>query len=237
MFAAMDDPKPESFQQLLESFSLPQTYSALTISVYMLIGGLMAIYVRWLFRTFAVSASDSDSISRVFPLLTLITIGVISIVKTSMALSLGLVGALSIVRFRSAIKEPEELVYLFLCIGLGLMLGTGQPVLALWLLIVASLFVAAMHFMSTKQRLGNTLLTVSGAAVESPETLETTLFQSLRAWNIRHQLQRMDLENGVGQIRLLLIGVPPNHAMNLLGQLRRTLPNCEINLVHLGTNG
>ena len=43
-----------------------------------------------------------------------------------MALSLGLVGALSIVRFRAAIKEPEELVYLFLIISIGLACGAGQ---------------------------------------------------------------------------------------------------------------
>jgi len=46
------------------------------------------------------------------------TMLVISIVKSSLALSLGLVGALSIVRFRSAIKEPEELVYIFLSMAI-----------------------------------------------------------------------------------------------------------------------
>ena len=47
-------------------------------------------------------------------------------VKSSLALSLGLVGALSIVRFRAAIKEPEELIYLFLTIAAGLGTGAGQ---------------------------------------------------------------------------------------------------------------
>ena len=45
-----------------------------------------------------------------------------------MALSLGLVGALSIVRFRTPIKEPEELAYLFICIAAGLGLGANQTV-------------------------------------------------------------------------------------------------------------
>ena len=47
-------------------------------------------------------------------------------VKSSLALSLGLVGALSIVRFRTPIKEPEELVYLFLAISIGLGYAAGQ---------------------------------------------------------------------------------------------------------------
>ena len=50
---------------------------------------------------------------------------VIMVVKNSLALSLGLVGALSIVRFRAAIKEPEELVYLFLIIAAGLGCGAN----------------------------------------------------------------------------------------------------------------
>ena len=49
--------------------------------------------------------------------------------KSSLALSLGLVGALSIVRFRAAIKEPEELVYLFLIIAIGLGCGANQLII------------------------------------------------------------------------------------------------------------
>ena len=56
---------------------------------------------------------------------------IISVVKSSLALSLGLVGALSIVRFRSAIKEPEELTYLFLTIAIGLGCGAGLTILTL----------------------------------------------------------------------------------------------------------
>ena len=69
-------------------------------------------------------------------MLALTTMLVISIVKSSLALSLGLVGALSIVRFRAAIKEPEELVYLFLAIGIGLGLGAEEPLLTICALIV-----------------------------------------------------------------------------------------------------
>ena len=54
------------------------------------------------------------------------TMLIITIVKSSLALSLGLVGALSIIRFRAAIKEPEELAYLFLAISIGLGFGANQ---------------------------------------------------------------------------------------------------------------
>jgi uncharacterized membrane protein YhiD involved in acid resistance len=59
------------------------------------------------------------------------------------ALSLGLVGALSIVRFRSAIKEPEELTYLFLTIGVGLACGADEPMIA----VVATLLILTILFL------------------------------------------------------------------------------------------
>ena len=72
------------------------------------------------------SLSSAENFSRNFIVLGLTTTIIITIVKSSMALSLGLVGALSIVRFRAAIKEPEELVFLFLIIAVGLGCGAGQ---------------------------------------------------------------------------------------------------------------
>ena len=78
------------------------------------------------------------------------------IVKSSLALSLGLVGALSIVRFRAAIKEPEELVYLFLIIAAGLGCGAGQLeitvvgiIFALLIIFVYSVFLKRIKIKNT----------------------------------------------------------------------------------------
>ena len=67
-----------------------------------------------------------------FITLAAVTCLVITVIKFSLALSLGLVGALSIVRFRAAIKEPEELVYLFFVIGIGLACGANQYIIAIF---------------------------------------------------------------------------------------------------------
>jgi uncharacterized membrane protein YhiD involved in acid resistance len=84
------------------------------------------LYVR-----FGHSLTNRASFARNFLLLAIATMFIISVVKSSLALSLGLVGALSIVRFRSAIKEPEELIYLFLAISIGLGCGAGLSVLTI----------------------------------------------------------------------------------------------------------
>ena len=69
---------------------------------------------------------DTRQYLPIFLLLIPSMILIISIIKSSIALSLGLVGALSIVRFRTPIKEPEELLYLFVAIAVGLGLGANQ---------------------------------------------------------------------------------------------------------------
>jgi hypothetical protein len=90
------------------------------------VGLLMALIVRWHYTRFGSVLSNRDEFGLVFPLILLTTLLVITVVKSSLALSLGLVGALSIVRFRTPVKEPEELAYLFLVIGIGLGLGANQ---------------------------------------------------------------------------------------------------------------
>ncbi len=86
----------------------------------------LALILSMVYVKFGNSVSNRKSFAGNFVLLALTTMLVITIVKSSLALSLGLVGALSIVRFRAAIKEPEELTYLFLAISLGLGFGANQ---------------------------------------------------------------------------------------------------------------
>jgi hypothetical protein len=69
---------------------------------------------------------DTTQYYPIFLLLIPSMIIIITIIKSSIALSLGLVGALSIVRFRTPIKEPEELLYIFVAIAVGLGLGANQ---------------------------------------------------------------------------------------------------------------
>ena len=82
---------------------------------------LKTVYVR-----FGQALSNRSIFGNTFVPIAMTTMVIITIVKSSLALSLGLVGALSIVRFRAAIKEPEELVYLFICIAIGLGYGANQ---------------------------------------------------------------------------------------------------------------
>ena len=93
------------------------------------VGAVMAMVLERVYIRYGHSLSNRAAFARHFYLLAMTTTLIITVVQSSLALSLGLIGALSIVRFRSAIKEPEELVYIFLAVAVGLGLGANQLVL------------------------------------------------------------------------------------------------------------
>jgi hypothetical protein len=90
---------------------------------------ILSFIIHLFYVRFSSTLSNRIEFSKNFVVLGVATCLVIMIVKSSLALSLGLVGALSIVRFRAAIKEPEELVYLFLIIAVGLGCGANQLII------------------------------------------------------------------------------------------------------------
>jgi len=98
----------------------------LTAMLHLGIGTVLAILLQFAYVRFGTSLSNRREFARIFPLITLAVIVVITVVKSSLALSLGLIGALSIVRFRTPVKEPEELAYLFITIAIGIGLGADQ---------------------------------------------------------------------------------------------------------------
>ena len=98
--------------------------------------------------------SNPETLSKVLPIISVGTTIIIAVVKSSLALSLGLVGALSIVRFRTPIKEPEELTYIFLSIGIGLATGADQysvAIIGLILTIICIYLNKRLNYRKTAQ--------------------------------------------------------------------------------------
>ena len=95
----------------------------------LLVASILSHILSLVYVKYSNSLSNKKIFSNNFYLITLTTTLIITVVKSSLALSLGLVGALSIVRFRAAIKEPEEIAYLFICIAIGLGLGANYTLI------------------------------------------------------------------------------------------------------------
>ena len=106
---------------------------------------ILTVLLGQLYSRYGNSLSNKKMFASNFELIALTTMVIITIVKSSLALSLGLVGALSIVRFRAAIKEPEELAYIFLTIAIGLGLGADQRLIT----ILGFLFIALVIWLKS----------------------------------------------------------------------------------------
>ena len=120
------------------------------------------------------------------------TMIIITIVKSSLALSLGLVGALSIVRFRTAIKEPEELAYLFLTIAVGLGFGANQRLITIVGFGVLAIMILVRSRMAEPSEQPNLHVTVSANA--NAVTLEQ-IVDTLREHCSAVDLKRLDEQN------------------------------------------
>lgn len=102
-----------------------------------------ALYLFFAYRLLTRKTFYSKSFNIALPALVLITAGVILTIQSSVVISLGMVGALSIVRFRTAVKDPMDLVFLFWAISTGIICGAGlaQIASALAVVLTIALFV------------------------------------------------------------------------------------------------
>ena len=116
----------ENLDKLSKTLEVANEIDYLMIIISMLLCIVSSFILMYVYRNKANSLSSKAQISKIIPLLANITFLVILIVKSSLALSLGLVGALSVVRFRTPVKEPEDLAYLFFAIALGIGYGALQ---------------------------------------------------------------------------------------------------------------
>ena len=148
----------------------------------------LCLYIAFIYTRFGNSLSNRRALAKNFLLIGITTMMIITIVKSSLALSLGLVGALSIVRFRTAIKEPEELAYFFMVIAVGLGIGAGQVKVTAISIFALSLLIFGVNRSKKKDILQN--LIISFHRDESAD--EARLIAILEKHCNRLALRRMD---------------------------------------------
>lgn len=209
--------------------------AAVRLGINLLLGGALALYVRELYKRFGTTTSNRDAFANVFPMLTLTTIAVIYVVKSSLALSLGLVGALSIVRFRAAIKEPEELVFLFFCIAIGLALGADHKLLACVATLVVTAFVVGRNLLGWRKAHPNFLVTVSGQARRPGGREQRDFVLAMQQAAGDCTIQRFDVDADRMQLRAVVRPDRPEEVSALVQKLGAELPECHISYVNLET--
>lgn len=205
--------------------------SLVNFALNLLVGLILTLVVAWYYEHFGESLSNRGRFARLLPVLALTTALVISIVKSSLALSLGLVGALSIVRFRTAIKEPEELLFLFIAIAIGLGVGADQR----WVTLVGVAFIlgymAVRQLTSKKPAANNLYLNV----LVKEDDGQTSLFNQVNAQLLEHvdvlDFRRLDSRDGTLQITYYINCHDPQTLNDLVDDLKRHLPIYEISFI------
>jgi len=215
-------------QTLNLSGGAPLSLSSLVTNL--MIGALLALALRWHFRRFGSTLSNREEFDQVFPFVLLTTVLIITVVKSSLALSLGLVGALSIVRFRTPIKEPEELAYLFVAIAIGLGLGANQTLPT----VVASgtilTVMAALKW--SKQENQNKSLYLSmharGDAMGESDAFLNRIHETLSQHALGIDLRRLDVQESSMEATFRVDITGPDQLSQLTHALRQRFPTMGV---------
>ncbi len=211
------------------SFSLPQL-SLESLLWNIIISIVLSCILSWHYNLRSQKTYLRRDLGFILPTICLTTVLVISVVKSSLALSLGLVGALSIVRFRTPIKEPEELAYIFLAIGIGLAMGADQREVAV-MSVVIILVVMTVIDRAKKNRLpinDNLLLTmdISNEETEVKKVL-SMLEEALPGANIK----RIDQEDNNFSIVALVKIQCKKTLLEFCGEFQEKFPQGKFSII------
>ena len=102
----------------------PSSWLTILFSLVLAFG--VGLFIAWIYRRNYRGVMYSNNFTLTLVLMTLITCPVVMCIRESIALSMGMVGALSIVRFRTAVKDPLDTAYMFWALTMGILLGAGQ---------------------------------------------------------------------------------------------------------------
>ena len=218
-------------EQKLDLFNqAPLSLTALVINLG--IGVFLSILLRWHFKYFGSTLSNRDEFSQVCPFILLTTILIITVVKSSLALSLGLVGALSIVRFRTPIKEPEELAYLFIAIAMGLGLGADQRIPTLVAGPLILIVMAVFKWSRKESKKKNLYLSLDWR--ENPGKTENFLTQFNRVIEkhvLISDLRRMDIREGGLEATYFIDVENPDNLSKLVEDLQKTFSGIGVTFI------
>ena len=127
-------------------------FSALDVLIGMIFALVIGLFIMLIYKKTFSGVMYSKGFSMALVGLSLVTTLVIMAVTSNVVLSLGMVGALSIVRFRAAIKEPMEIVFLFWSLAAGIVIGAGMIPLA----VIGSLIIGIIFIIFVKQKVCHT---------------------------------------------------------------------------------
>jgi len=190
----------QSFEEFL-AVQAP-TISPWEFLINLILTAILAYILGVIYSRFGNTLSNKKMFASNFELIAITTMVIITIVKSSLALSLGLVGALSIVRFRAAIKEPQELAYIFFTIAIGLGLGANQRLVTLigFVFVIIVIWIkSSVKSAETHKNLNFTILS------ENPGNLSIDgIIQTIKPFCKELELKRVDENKNILEASFLV---------------------------------
>jgi len=144
---------------------------------------VLALYIYLIYKLVTRSAFYSRDFNKSLAMLPVITAGILLAMQSSFVISLGSVGALSIVRFRNAVKDPMDLVFLFWSISIGIVCGAKLYALAVLLSLVLTVLVFVLDFIPAAK--SPMLLVMNGSDASVETALQPILKQQAKAAHVK----------------------------------------------------
>jgi energy-converting hydrogenase Eha subunit C len=203
------------------------------IVLNLIVAFLISLLIKFHYKKFSTTLTNRDEFSNLFPFITLTVVLVIYIVKSSLALSLGLVGALSIVRFRTPIKEPEELAYLFICIAAGLGYGANQTVPTTVAILLILLLIYLLKIKKNRTSDKNIFLNLEIEKKDEINTSEISknINQILKIENGNFNLLKLDVSYEIFQATYILNVENLDKLETINQSIQSKYPEVKINFV------
>ena len=141
--------------KFLEEFSAISMTDAL---VAIALSFALSLFIVFIYRATYAGVNYSRNFTGCLMMLSMVTTMVILVISSNMVLSLGMVGALSIVRFRTAVKEPTDTAFLFWAIATGIICGAGYVTISVLMTLLLGLLFVAVHAFAGKQKFGTYMI-------------------------------------------------------------------------------
>lgn len=152
------------------------------IVAVLLITFVIAVYIFMVYKYISKDSFYDNNFNVSMAIISVVTAGIIIAMQSSIVISLGMVGALSIVRFRTAIKDPLDLLFLFWSIGTGIICGTGLFEIAIIVAIAVTIGVIILQKIPTTK--SPYLLVVNASNAESEKMIMDAIKYNTKGFKV-----------------------------------------------------
>ncbi len=169
-------------KSFLEGFSSTEI-TTMTVLVALTVACALALYIFFVYRIVTRKTFYSKSFNISLAGVTVTTAALILTMQSSVVLSLGMVGALSIVRFRTAIKDPMDLMFMFWSISVGIICGAGLAQVAFILSVLMTLGIVLLDYLPVAK--APMILVVNAADARVEEQITVILKKYTRHFHVK----------------------------------------------------